>query len=121
MKSERFNRSSQQDWTSDAVVRKHPQWSRRPELGSISDSTSSKRKRIFAFISRPVPAAVPGKTIRQVLIFDNHPETLRLLFKSGIPLDGDHGESRREKRKSIICGSILITMIVAAMLWPLFW
>ena len=44
-----------------------------------------------------------------------------MLLKSGIHLDGDDAEARREKRKSIICGSILIAMIVAAMLWPLFW
>jgi hypothetical protein len=65
-----------------------------------------------------VPAGVPGKTIRRVLIFDNHPETQRLLSKA---VDGDDAESRSEKRKSIICGSILIAMVVAAMLWPLLW
>jgi hypothetical protein len=106
MKSESFNRSSQQYSTLDAVIRKHPKWTPMPELGSISGSTGSRRKRIFAVVSRPVPAAVPGKTTRRVLIFDNHPETLRLLLKSGIHLDGDDVESRDEKRKSNICGSI---------------
>jgi hypothetical protein len=121
MKNERFNRSSQQYSTFDGHIRGHLHWTRVPELGSISDSTSYRRKRIFAVISRSVPAGVPGKTIRRVLIFDNHPETQRLLSKSGIHVDGDDAEARSEKRKSIIGGSILIAMVVAAMLWPLFW
>jgi hypothetical protein len=117
MKSERFNRSPQEYATSDAVIRKHTRWTRMLELGSIPDSTSSGRKRVFAVILPPVRAAVSDKIIRRVLIFDNHPETLRLLVNSGIHLDNDDAESRSEKRKSIICGAILIALVLAALLW----
>jgi hypothetical protein len=120
MKREQFDRRSQESSILDAVIRKHPQWMEMPELGSISDSTNSRRKRIFALISQPVPAGVPGKTMRRVLIFDNHSETLRLLLKSGIYLNGTDAQSCSEKRQSIICGSILIAMIIAPMFWLLF-
>jgi hypothetical protein len=93
-----------------------------PDLGSIRDAADSPRKRIFAMVSRPIPTGVEGKTIRRVLIFDNHPDSLRLVLKPGANLDSnDEAKFRRERRTSIICGFILIAMLVAAMLWPLLW
>jgi hypothetical protein len=89
-----------------------------PELGRLRDSTRSGRKRIFAIVSRPIPTGVEGKTIRGILIFDNHPESLRLVSKTGVDVDNDEAASRQT---SIICGSILIAMVIAAMLWPMFW
>jgi hypothetical protein len=59
-----------------------------------------------------------GKTIRRILIFDNHPDTLGLIFDSGVDPDKEDAASRRT---SIICGSILIALVLAAMLWPLSW
>jgi hypothetical protein len=56
--------------------------------------------------------------MRGILIFDNHPESLRLVSKTGVDVDNDEAASRRT---SIICGSILIAMVIAAILWPLFW
>jgi hypothetical protein len=92
-----------------------------PDLGCLDDSRSSGRKKIFAAVSRPIPTDVGGKTIRHVLIFDNHPDSLRLIFETGVDLDSDAAAWRRETRTSVICGSILIAMVVAAMLWPLLW
>jgi hypothetical protein len=56
-----------------------------------------------------------------MLIFDNHPDSLRLLFETGLDLESDDDAWQRERRTSIICGSVLIAMVVAAMLWPLLW
>ena len=67
----------------------------------------------------PTRTNLGRKTIRQILIFDNHPDSLRLVFESGVDLDSDDGASRPERRTFIICGSVLIAMILAALLWPL--
>jgi hypothetical protein len=61
---------------------------------------------------------VKGKTIRRILVFDNHPDTLRLILDSGIDADSGDAASRRTP---IICGSILLALITAAMLWALLW
>jgi hypothetical protein len=90
-----------------------------PDLGCLDDSRRSGRKRIFAVVSRPIPTGVEGKTIRNILIFDNHPDSLRLVFKTGVDSDSDDAAWRRERRTSIICGSLLIAMLVAAILWVL--
>jgi hypothetical protein len=91
------------------------------DLRSVGETVGSLQKRVFAIVSRPTPTGVEGKTIRRILIFDNHPDSLRLIFETGVDSDSDHAAWRRERRTSIICGSILISMVVAAMLWPLLW
>jgi hypothetical protein len=92
-----------------------------PEPGCVGDLRNSSHKRIFAIVSRPIPTGVEGKTIRRIVIFDNHPDSLRLVSESGVHLDSDDAPSRRARRTSIICGSIVIAMLVEAMLWPLLW
>ena len=56
----------------------------------------------------------------RIVIFDNHPDSLRLVLNSGVDADSDD-TSRRERRTSIICKFILIAMLVAAVLWSLCW
>jgi hypothetical protein len=90
------------------------------ELGSVRDSTSSGERRIFAIVSRPIAAELKGKAIRRVVIFDNHPDSLRLVLESDVDSYSD-GAARWERRASIICGSILIGIVLAALLWPLYW
>jgi len=96
-------------------------WVKMPQAGALADSVTSRRKKIFAIVSRPIPTKGEGKTIRRILLFDNHPESLRLVLESAFDLEADDAASRREMRKSLICGSILIAMVVAAMLWLLSW
>jgi hypothetical protein len=90
-----------------------------PELDSFHDPTGLDRKTIFAVVSRPIPTDVKGKTIRRVLIFDNHPDSLHLVSKTSIDRESDDAVWRREKRRAFICGSILIAMIAAGVLWAL--
>jgi len=92
-----------------------------PELGYSSGLASSGQKRIFAIVSPPILTPVDGKTIRRIVIFDNHPDSLRLVLDSGVNVESDDATSRRERRTSIICGSLLIGMVLTAMLWPLLW
>jgi hypothetical protein len=88
---------------------------------SADDVARSLQRRIFAIVSRPISIGVSGKTIRRVLIFDNHPASLRLALESGGDISSEDAVSGREKCTSIICGSILIVMVIAAVLWPLVW
>jgi hypothetical protein len=90
-----------------------------PGLSRLSGSASSGQKRTFAIVSPPIPTSVDGKTIRRIVIFDNHPDSLRLVLDSGVNVESDDAVSRQERRTSIICGLILIAMLVAALLWAL--
>ena len=92
---------------------------RTSELGDPSGSATSGQKRIFAIVSPPIPTLVEGKTMRRIVIFDNHPNSLRLVLQSGVNVESDDAVSRRERRTSIICGLILIAMLVAGLLWAL--
>jgi hypothetical protein len=90
-----------------------------PGLSRLSGSASPGQKRIFAIVSPPIPASVEGKTIRRIVIFDNHPDSLRLVLDSRVNVESNDAVSRRERRTSIICGLILIAMLVAGLLWAL--
>jgi hypothetical protein len=100
-----------------------PKWIRATHLSRVvlRDSTVSGQKKIFAIVSRPIAGEIEGGTMRRILIFDNHPDSLRLVFESGVDPDSDDAASRRERWTSITCGLILIAMLVAAMLWRLCW
>ena len=118
----RFNNGSERQAISRSARGRCSPWVQMPDLGCLDDSRRSGRKRIFAIVSRPIPSDVKGKTIRRILLFDNHPDSLRLVLKPVTNLDSDdEAKFRRERRTSVICGSILIAMVVAAMLWPLLW
>jgi hypothetical protein len=121
MDSSRANDRSERRASSPARFDEHSQWIRMADLSCLRDSVMSGQKRIFAIVSPPIPTPVEGKTIRRIVIFDNHPDSLRLVLKSGVDLGGDDAASRRERRTSIICGFILIAMVVAALLWSLYW
>jgi hypothetical protein len=99
----------------------YPQWAQVPELGTVREFTTSGQNKIFAIVSRPIPSGVEGKTIRRILIFDNHPDSLRLALESSVDSDSDDDECLRARRTSIVCGSILMAMLVVALVWPLFW
>jgi hypothetical protein len=115
----RFNDGSRRGAISPRRRESNPQWVRLPKLGRIPASTNPERKRIFAIVSRPIPTAIEGKTIRRVVIFDNHPDTLRLILQSGIGAVDDNVALGRARLTSIVGGSILIAVSLAALLWPL--
>jgi hypothetical protein len=53
--------------------------------------------------------------MRRIVIFDNHPDSLRLVLEAAT----DDTALQQERRTSIICGSILIAMMVGPLLWAL--
>ena len=119
----RFSYNRKPGATSRPRGRDFPKWIRVTHISGpvLDDSKGSDKKRIFAIVSRPIATEVEGKTIRRILIFDNHPDSLRLVSESGAYLGTDEPASRRERRTFNLCGSILIVMVIGAMLWPLFW
>lgn len=120
MDSLQFERGARRYTISGVAIENHRRWIPLAELSSVRDSTSSGKKRIFAIVSRPIAEESNGKAIRRIVIFDNHPKSLRLVLESGVNLDTDDAAARGERRASIICGSILIAIILAAMLWLLY-
>jgi hypothetical protein len=78
---------------------------------SLPDATTRGQKRRFAVLSRLV--TVSGKTIRHIVIFDNHPDSLRLLLNSDlIP----------RRRNECFYAVLTIVLVLAGglgMFWPL--
>jgi hypothetical protein len=56
------------------------------------------------------------KTIRRILIFDNHPDSLRLVFGRRLNADVDLSTPQTTSRRYIILGLIPILLIVLATL-----
>ncbi len=77
----------------------------------LPDATTLGQKRIFVVASRAVTES--EKTIRHIVIFDNHPDTLRLLFSSDLML---------RRRNEFFYAVLTIVLVLAAglgMFWPL--
>ena len=76
------------------------------------DSLRPKRPRRFAVVSRPIRLREGAAPIRRVLIFDDHPATIRLLD------DLDPALKRTDKLALAGC-SALILLLMLALFWPL--
>jgi hypothetical protein len=76
------------------------------------DSLGPKGTRIFAIVSRPIRLSEGAAPIRRVLIFDDHPATIRLLD------DLDRTEKRKD-RLALVAFSALMGLLMLAMFWPL--
>ena len=75
-------------------------------------SLGQKRTRVFVIVSRPIRLREGAAPIRSVLIFDDHPATIRLLDNLDL--------ARRRKDKLALVGfGALIVLLVLAMFWPL--
>ena len=76
------------------------------------DSLGPKGTRIFAIVSRPIRLSEGAAPIRRVLVFDDHPATIRLLD------DLDSTEKRKD-RLALVAFSALMGLLMLAMFWPL--
>jgi hypothetical protein len=77
----------------------------------LPDATTLGQKRIFVVTSRPVTES--GKTIRHIVIFDNHPASLRLLFSN---------DQMLRRRNEVFYGVLAVALVLTAglgMFWPL--
>jgi len=75
-------------------------------------SLGQKRTRVFVIVSPPIRLREGAAPIRRVLIFDDHPATIRLLD------DVDRAQKRENKLALVGCGA-LIVLLMLAMFWPL--
>jgi hypothetical protein len=105
---------------SRVAIEDYSRWIPLAELSSFHDSTSSDKKRIFAIVSPLIAGKINGKAIRRIIIFDNHPGSLHLVLGPGKDSNDNDTAARWEVRASMICGSILIAIILAALLWLLY-
>ena len=69
----------------------------------LPDTTTLGQKRIFVVASRPVTES--EKTIRHIVIFDNHPASLRLLFRNDLML---------RRRNKVFYAVFTIVLVLAA-------
>ena len=76
------------------------------------DSLGRKRTRVSVIVSRPVRLREGAAPIRRILIFDDHPATIRLLD------DLDLAQRRKDKLALVECGALIVPLILA-MFWPL--
>ena len=77
----------------------------------LPDATTLGQKRIFVVASRPVTES--GKTIRHIVIFDNHPDSLRLLLSSDLILQ------HRNEFFYVVLTIVLVLAAGLGMFWPL--
>jgi hypothetical protein len=81
-----------------------------------------RTKRIFIIrqtVQVPSTNSAEGRKVQHVLIFDDHPESLRLVFAS-TPVEFDLSPPHRASPWPLILLSILIIGSMTAILWPLF-
>jgi hypothetical protein len=76
------------------------------------NSLGPKRTRVSVIVSRPIRLREGAAPIRRVLIFDDHPATIRLLD------DVDRAQKRKNEL-ALVEFSALIVLLLLAMFWPL--
>lgn len=69
-------------------------------------------------IQLPPTNSAQGRIIQKIVIFDDHPESLRLVFGSATPKI-DLPSSDRASSRHVILFSLLFIGLVIAILWPL--
>jgi hypothetical protein len=88
------------------------------QTSSWIGQTGLRRKRLF--IIKQVSCSGTDKKIRRVLIFDNHPDSLRLVFEGGAISHHEFPKSRHVSSWELIVVSILTIGGLVGMFWPLF-
>jgi hypothetical protein len=76
------------------------------------DALDPTHRRVSVIVSRPIRLREGAAPIRRVLIFDNHPATIRLLEELDRAQKG-------KGRLTLVKYGALIVLLLLAMLWPL--
>jgi hypothetical protein len=121
MNTPRFNYDRNPGAISRPRTRKYSKWTRLPHIGPrfLRNSTGPERRKIYAIVAPRVPADLGRKRIRRVLIFDNHPNSIRLVFGRRLTADVDLGAPKTTGRGYVILGLVPILLIVLVTVWLL--
>jgi len=122
MNTPRFNNHGSRGATPRFIPLKYPhrgwirvsKFDRRP-----SPWTGSGRKRIFAIVSGPESSNDGSKRVMRVLIFDNHPDSLGLIFNGESNPPIELSPPRPLKVRYLILLAILTLSGLTAIVWPL--
>jgi hypothetical protein len=82
------------------------------------NSNGSTRRKIFSIVAHPAPSDSGRNPVRSILIFDNHPDSLRLLFQHGANPDVDLPTARHYRPLHLLLGLVLILVLILGMFWP---
>jgi hypothetical protein len=102
--------------------RKYSKWSRVSHIGTplLRDSMGSGRRKIFAIVAPPMSRDFGGNPGRRVLIFDNHPDSLRLIFGPQANGQIDFLEPQRTNLWEFVLVAAVTFAAVFGLFWPLF-
>jgi hypothetical protein len=89
---------------------------------SSGDRQRVRKRKIFIIkkTSRLPSTNAAGKKIRRILIFDNHPDSLRLVFGERANPYVDLSVPQRVSSWELVVVSILTMSALFGMFWPLF-
>jgi hypothetical protein len=76
------------------------------------DAFGPKRSRVLVIVSWPIRLSEGAAPIRHVLIFDNHPATIRLLDDVDLAL-------KWKDKLALVGSTALIVLLMLAMFWLL--
>jgi len=90
-------------------------------LSAASEKPRRRARRIFVIKQARRLASTNGteKKLRRILIFDDHPDSLRLVFERGANPHVDHSAPERVSSLELILVSILTMVAFLGMFWPL--
>src|ERR1700730_9975073 len=88
---------------------------------SVTVQRPGRTRKIFVIkkTSRLPSTNAAGKKIRRILIFDNHPDSLRLVFGRRPDPDVDLSGAQPARSWEVIIVSILTIGALVGMFWPL--
>ena len=86
---------------------------------SVSGEAGVRSRKIFIIKQVQVQAKDLRKKIRRILIFDNHPDSLRLVFGRRVDSNVHLSHSKRMTSSGVAFLWILLFVLVIGMVWPL--
>ena len=131
MNAPRFNYDCKRSATLRRSARKYPKWIRVSQIGGpLLRARGSGRRKIFAIVMPSISVRLGRKPIRRILIFDNHPDSLRLISERRLNVDVDLAMGRGGPSSGlpapphtsswhVFLGLALVLALILGMIWPL--
>jgi hypothetical protein len=123
MKSPRFNNEDRPTTRSrfSSVTHPHPKWIRLSNIAERlrRESNGSTRRKFFAIVAPPSPSGSRRGAVQRILIFDNHPDSLRLVSKQHSSSDVDLSPARNTNESHVLLGVVVVLTLLFGMLLSL--